>query len=623
MKEIIPSDFAKQQLLKIDELLNEPHLLIGGLAVQQYHKNRDSSDIDLVCSHKTKSFIVENLFPTKNYKHEELNDDEYRPSFIATHKVNSNKIVFFGPKILEREPYQYLNWDNLLINSNAFIYQKKELKNIRIPKAEELAYSKLISFLSRFSINKDKGEKDLIDFINISNAEEFHINRLINLISINQCEKFIEEKLKAIGENIDYLWDKSMFIDLVKILSNSINFRKEIKEVLKDNFDKIYSVSDSEKFYNEIAKHYQSRNSSNLKKTHQYVAKSIMNDVKKSSHKKIKILDIGGGTGSIAELFFNYSNIEWHNVDYSTNMIDLFDSNLKNNSLEIYKHNINISKFSNKNFDYILLSFFLSSSNINFTFDIISKFCGNDTKIFIADFHPEQIENSPFFDFEINKKMIALNIKKIYPLDIINELSKNQYKPTSVKIIKNEIGKRYSFIAEFNLIKNYRTTNDYFKKINKQFLEEFTTDENKKTKTFLNMKKSINKLNSIPLWESINPIDLIGKYEIIGVNQDEERSEYNGILTLEVDENKKIIANWSIDNASQAQRGIGFYKNNILVINFEYEGDDNNIFKGVVVYNIISKNILNGFWSEKHGDQKYLGEEQCFRINTIANTVYN
>ena len=149
MKEIIPSDFAKQQLLKINELLNEPHLLIGGLAVQQYHKNRDSSDIDLVCSHSTKSLIVENLFPTKNYKHEELNDDEYRPSFIATHKINSNKIAFFGPKILEREPYQYLNWDNLLLNSNAFIYQKKELKNIRIPKAEELAYSKLISFLSR------------------------------------------------------------------------------------------------------------------------------------------------------------------------------------------------------------------------------------------------------------------------------------------------------------------------------------------------------------------------------------------------------------------------------------------------------------------------------------------
>src|SRR5258708_37073571 len=39
------------ELIRINGTLQEPHLLIGGLAVEQYCKGRDSKDIDLVCSH--------------------------------------------------------------------------------------------------------------------------------------------------------------------------------------------------------------------------------------------------------------------------------------------------------------------------------------------------------------------------------------------------------------------------------------------------------------------------------------------------------------------------------------------------------------------------------------------
>ena len=39
-----------------------------------------------------------------------------------------------------------------------------------------------------------------------------------------------------------------------------------------------------------------------------------------------------------------------------------------------------------------------------------------------------------------------------------------------------------------------------------------------------------------------------------------------------------------------------------------------NIYKGVVVYKCISKDILDGFWSEKHANPLYLGKERCFRI---------
>ncbi|MBD0830579.1 hypothetical protein [Aestuariibaculum sediminum] len=113
--------------------------------------------------------------------------------------------------------------------------------------------------------------------------------------------------------------------------------------------------------------------------------------------------------------------------------------------------------------------------------------------------------------------------------------------------------------------------------------------------------------------------DLVGTFNIIGYNQDEEAHSYKGTLTLTLDSNYRIKAVWTIGD-NQKQIGTGFFKDNILVINFSYKGEDGNTYKGVAVYRCINKNLLDGFWSEKHGDPLYLGEEQCFRnldINTL------
>lgn len=107
--------------------------------------------------------------------------------------------------------------------------------------------------------------------------------------------------------------------------------------------------------------------------------------------------------------------------------------------------------------------------------------------------------------------------------------------------------------------------------------------------------------------------DLIGTYNIIGKNQADTDVTYKGTLELHIDDNGRIIAKWLIHNA-QEQTGVGFFKDNILVINFQYLGDDEEIYKGVVVYKCITKDILEGFWSEEYGDPRFLGEERCFRV---------
>jgi len=110
--------------------------------------------------------------------------------------------------------------------------------------------------------------------------------------------------------------------------------------------------------------------------------------------------------------------------------------------------------------------------------------------------------------------------------------------------------------------------------------------------------------------------DLIGKYSISGSNQDDSSEiSYKGILTLALDEYNRVVAHWLINN-SQEQKGYGFFKDNILVINFNYKGDDRKTYKGVAVYKCITKDVLEGFWSEKHGNPLYLGTENCLRMES-------
>ncbi|REG87425.1 hypothetical protein [Winogradskyella sediminis] len=115
---------------------------------------------------------------------------------------------------------------------------------------------------------------------------------------------------------------------------------------------------------------------------------------------------------------------------------------------------------------------------------------------------------------------------------------------------------------------------------------------------------------------------LPGTYNIIGSNQDAEGVAYKGTLMLTLDDNNRIRAIWLI-NGNQRQFGTGFFKDNILVINFNYKGADAQVYKGVAVYKCITKNVFEGFWSEKHGNPLYLGVERCFRIGTEQPELMN
>ena len=107
--------------------------------------------------------------------------------------------------------------------------------------------------------------------------------------------------------------------------------------------------------------------------------------------------------------------------------------------------------------------------------------------------------------------------------------------------------------------------------------------------------------------------DFLGTYNILGSNQDEEASNYKGILKLSSQKDQIVEAEWII-GSSQKHYGIGFMEDSRLIIRFQYEGDDDEIYHGVAEYHLVEKGILEGFWTEEFGDNRFLGTEQCFKL---------
>ena len=172
---------AKLELERINSVLTHPHLLIGGLAVQQYYSARISQDIDLVCDFDVAQMILRKLYPSKDWRVEDSKNDEYRPSYHIHHKVEDMGTIIFGPKISEREPYSHIDWNKLKCGAKPFRGIKNDLANVLVPAVYVLAYAKMISFLCRQSPDT-KVAVDLQDFCDLTNHEEFSVTLFYDLV---------------------------------------------------------------------------------------------------------------------------------------------------------------------------------------------------------------------------------------------------------------------------------------------------------------------------------------------------------------------------------------------------------------------------------------------------------
>jgi len=188
---------AKDELARIDQILlleGKWLLLIGGLAVQQYHHARATRDIDLVASHETIRYLLDKLYKTKYWTVTNTGSDD-RPSLIIKNKHRPIN-VYLGAKIIERGEYDMIPWSSLTEQINPFRYHGDTyLQQIRIPLPHALAYSKIIAFIARYNTRQVKAIADLQDVVNLSNNDDFYISRLFNLINKNNAATYIQDEM--------------------------------------------------------------------------------------------------------------------------------------------------------------------------------------------------------------------------------------------------------------------------------------------------------------------------------------------------------------------------------------------------------------------------------------------
>ena len=196
----IDLQIARDQLVRINDALSKPHLLIGGLAVQRYVVARDSKDIDLVCESAVARELLRSLFPSDDWTVENLNDDEYRPSFVARHRWRDLGEICFGPKISERRAYDYIDWAFLLATAVPYVDRGKPLERIRIPTCCHLAYTKLLSFLSRDKGKREKRLQDLQDFVDLTNHDAFCPNEFLSQLRRTDAWSFIAANFRVTAE---------------------------------------------------------------------------------------------------------------------------------------------------------------------------------------------------------------------------------------------------------------------------------------------------------------------------------------------------------------------------------------------------------------------------------------
>lgn len=198
---------AKDELVRINGVLDTPYLLIGGLAVQQYDKSRISRDIDLICDFATIQGLLTALYPSMDWEIFDQTDDDYRPSYHIKHRHATKSEIVFGPKVKERGNYDFLDWTELSDGANPLVHKKVALANILVPLPHALAYSKLVSVVGRSEAHEEKIKQDLHDFSSLTNHELFSLAKFWNLLNRNDPTGGLRERFRD---------RSSRFLDVLK-----------------------------------------------------------------------------------------------------------------------------------------------------------------------------------------------------------------------------------------------------------------------------------------------------------------------------------------------------------------------------------------------------------------------
>lgn len=442
---------ARQELKRIDEALTSPHLLIGGLAVQQYYQPRMSQDIDLVCPAGTAAALIERLYPTDRFIVRDQNDDVLRPAWVATERRRDGRSTYIGPKITERQPYQFVDYEWLLTRAAPYRVGGAELRNIFVPGLEAVAFMKLLALSTRLQDKPEKGEQDLRDFVNLTNLPNFQHNTLLDMIE-ESCEEYLATRIVQLSTSrAEPLFAGSSVARLSDLLF------PVSQDVPSGPVRTVYSPDKALDFYARIADHYDQRNTRFLYDAHSSIISQLRTLLDSGNY--IGVIDVGCGTGRLIASHFAFRNIKWIAIDGCQEMLNQFASHTSTDSA-VMKPVIVKSDLQEYEFAHIpdgdggnkwiaLLSFVLTSMPDDTLLERLISGLSNLSAVVLADIHPLYTLKHPNYDFSLPGGDVDLSPRAVFP-DILQEvLTKNNFRLTYSRSVKKGQHDPYAFIYVF------------------------------------------------------------------------------------------------------------------------------------------------------------------------------
>ncbi len=450
MTNVVALSNAREELVRINGFLREPHLLIGGLAVHRYYPARDSSDIDLVCPAKTSMELISQLYPTDRFTVEDQNDDVMRPAWVLRER-GSGRTTFIGPKITERDTYAFVDYEWVKANAVPYTAQGQELANLLVPTLESLALLKLLALIARLQRSPEKGKQDVRDFVNLTNLSDFRVNIFLDLIPSDTREHITVRLAQLTAEHEELFSGSSLRTALDCIFPPHA-------EPLGTGVARVFSPEAAIGFYDEVASLYDSRNTSFLYAAHQVV----IGEIRKSLDGGAKgVIDIGCGTGRMIAAHFVHRDIVWLGVDGSSEMLEQFNQNTE---VEASPLRAQTQRMDFATADFSQLDIFTSVESWVAVWSFVLTSLPSDEalgrmvaqvsscdELVIADIHPLYTNSNPNYDFETASGSLVLTPRAVYPDVLEDVLAKAGFSVVTRQLIrKDPSGEPYAFVTRFS-----------------------------------------------------------------------------------------------------------------------------------------------------------------------------
>lgn len=241
-----------------------------------------------------------------------------------------------------------------------------------------------------------------------------------------------------------------MAIDLI-MLRNTYFQNEAYKE-----YDRIFNGdNESIEFYDLISNIYDQNQRDEVRDMHRRVITQLVNNMHKDS--TYRVLDLGGGTGALADRMMSYNNVSWVNVDISEGMLKKFKekfsvpTNGRFKTIEGSIEQVNLYK-ADAPFDAIISSFVLTGTSKRLPMEEFSSIMNKGGLLFIIDTDPIRTRMTPFFTANLNSESVALKCRELDVVSLMSDALEKGFHLESVnRTFRNSDGLPYSVAFRFRL----------------------------------------------------------------------------------------------------------------------------------------------------------------------------